>query len=333
MPHKILVTGADGFIGSHLVEHLVASGHAVRAFVLYNSFGSAGWLDTIAAGALADVEVFPGDVRDPGRVKTAVAGCDRVLHLAALISIPYSYLAPRSFTDTNVGGTENVLVAARDAGVAKVVIASTSEVYGTAQAVPIAETHPLNAQSPYAASKVAADQLALSFHRSFGLPLTIVRPFNTYGPRQSTRAVLPTIITQLARGERRLKLGATHPTRDFSYVDDTAAGFAAAADPARAVGEVVNLGSDFEVSVGEAARLIGEIMGVSPEFAVERERLRPEASEVERLWADNRKAAALLGWRPAFGGREGFKRGLARTIDWFRNPENLKLFRPERYQL
>ncbi len=333
MPHKVLVTGADGFIGSHLVEHLAAAGHAVRAFVLYNSFGSAGWLDTIEASALNDVEVFPGDIRDPGRVKAAVAGCDRVLHLAALISIPYSYLAPRSFTDTNIGGTENVLVAARDASGAKVVIASTSEVYGTAQAVPIAETHPLNAQSPYAASKVAADQLALSFHRSFGLPLTIVRPFNTYGPRQSTRAVLPTIITQLVRGERRLKLGATHPTRDFSYVGDTAAGFALAADPAKAVGEVVNLGSDFKVSVGEAAGLIGEIMGVTPEFAVERERLRPGASEVERLWADNRKAATLLGWRPAFGGREGFKRGLARTIDWFKNPENLKLYRPDRYQV
>jgi len=333
MPQKILVTGADGFIGSHLVEHLVTAGHAVRAFVLYNSFGSAGWLDAIDGDALKGVDVFPGDIRDPGRVKAAVAGCDRVLHLAALISIPYSYLAPHSFTDTNVGGTENVLVAARDAGVAKVVIASTSEVYGTAQAVPITEAHPLNAQSPYAASKIAADQLALSFHRSFELPLTIVRPFNTYGPRQSTRAVLPTVITQLARGERRLKLGAIHPTRDFSYVGDTAAGFALAADPAKAVGEVVNLGSDFEVSIGEAARMIGEILGVEPEFTVDPARLRPGASEVERLWADNAKAARLLGWSPAYGGREGFRRGLERTIAWFRDPAYLKLYRPDRYQV
>ena len=331
MSTRVLVTGADGFIGSHLVERLVAEGFRVRAFVLYNSFNSAGWLDTVAREILDEVEIFPGDIRDAGRVAAAVANCGRILHLAALISIPYSYVASQSFIETNVGGTLNVLNAARDAGVAKVVTASTSEVYGTAQSVPISEDHPLNAQSPYAASKTAADQLALSFHRSFDLPLTIARPFNTYGPRQSTRAVLPTIITQLASGSPQLRLGATHTTRDFSYVSDTVAGFIAASEPRRADGETVNLGSDFEISIADAAAVIGEIMGIEPEIETEAERLRPAASEVERLWADSARAQQLLDWEPEFGGRDGLHRGLERTVAWYQNPENLQHFRADRY--
>ena len=255
MARKILVTGADGFIGSHLTEVLVRRGYEVRAFVLYNSFGSWGWLDHCAADVAGKFEVFAGDIRDPHGIKTAMTGCDSVLHLAALIAIPYSYHSPDTYVDTNIKGTLNVLQAARELNVGKVVHTSTSEVYGTARFVPITEDHPLQGQSPYSATKIAADQLAYSFYAAFGLPVTIVRPFNTYGPRQSARAVIPTVITQIASGARLLKLGATSPTRDFNFVSDTVAGFVAALESSNGLGEVVNLGSNFEISIGEMVRI------------------------------------------------------------------------------
>jgi NAD dependent epimerase/dehydratase len=330
---KILVTGADGFIGSHLTEALVRAGHDVRAFVLYNSFNSWGWLDEADPGVRGGFETFAGDVRDPNGVRTAMRGVGAVLHLAALIAIPYSYHSPDAYVETNIRGTLNVLQAARDLGVGKVVHTSTSEVYGTARSVPITEDHPLQGQSPYSATKIGADQIALSFHASFDTPVTVLRPFNTYGPRQSARAVIPTIITQIASGGRRIRLGAEHPTRDFSYVADTVAGFLAALASDRSTGEVINLGSNFEISIGETARTIAGVMGVDIEIETDEQRLRPAASEVERLWASNEKARVLLGWRPAYGGREGFLRGLAETVAWFTEPANLARYRPELYNL
>lgn len=330
----ILVTGADGFIGSHLVEALVRQGHHVRAFVLYNSFNSWGWLDTLPPMILRQIDVFSGDIRDPHGVKQALQGCAAVLHLAALIAIPYSYHSPDTYVDTNIKGTLNLLQAAREVGVEKFIHTSTSEVYGTARFVPINEEHPLQAQSPYAATKVAADQLALSFYLSFGLPVSIVRPFNTYGPRQSARAVMPTIITQLARGQRRLKLGALHPTRDFNYIKDTVSGFIAALAAENCAGEVINIGSGFEISIGDTARLIAELMGVNDmEIVTEEVRLRPAASEVERLCADNSKARRLLGWQPCYAGRDGLARGLEETIRWFTNPVNLNRYKAELYNI
>ena len=330
---RVLVTGADGFIGSHLTEALVRTGYEVRAFVLYNSFDSRGWLDRCEADVAGKFEVFAGDVRDPNGVREATRGCDAVLHLAALIGIPYSYHSPDSYVDTNVKGTLNIVQAARDLGVRKVVHTSTSEVYGTARFVPITEEHPLQGQSPYSASKIGADQIALSFHASFGTPVTIVRPFNTYGPRQSTRAVIPTIISQIAAGARRIKLGALHPTRDFNYVADTVAGFLAALRCDRAAGQVINLGSNFEVSIGEVARTIAEAMSTEIEIVADPQRLRPSNSEVERLWAATDKARELLQWQPGYGGLEGFRRGLAETIEWYRNPANLMSFRHGEYSL
>jgi len=330
---RVLVTGADGFIGSHLVERLVREGAAVRAFVFYNSFDSWGWLDHAAPAVREAIEVVAGDVRDPHGVAAAVEGRELVFHLAALIGIPFSYHSPDAYIDTNVKGTLNVLQAARRHGTARVIHTSTSEVYGTARSVPIAETHPLSAQSPYAASKIAADQLALSFHRSFGTPVAVMRPFNTYGPRQSTRAVLPTIITQIAAGAKAVKLGALHPTRDFNYVEDTVEGFLAIAGAERALGETINFGSDFEISIGDAAKLVAEVMGAEVEFVSESARLRPEASEVERLWADNTRARELAGWRPRFGAREGLRRGLEETVRWFREPANLARYKTGRYAL
>ena len=330
---KILVTGADGFIGSHLVEALVRSGHEVRAFVLYNSFSSWGWLDRCAADVAGHFEVFPGDIRDPNGVRTAMRGCDAVMHLAALIAIPFSYHSPDTYVDTNIKGTLNVVQAARDLGVERVIQTSTSEVYGTARYVPIDESHPLQGQSPYSASKIGADQLAMSFHSAFDTPVVLLRPFNTYGPRQSARAVIPTIITQIADGQRRIKLGSLHPTRDFSYVEDTVSGFMAALDAKQAVGEVINIGSGFEISIGETAKAIAEVMGVEIEIQTDDERLRPEKSEVERLWADNSKAARLLGWTPAHGGREGFSLGLKKTVQWFQDRENLKQYKTHLYNI
>jgi NAD dependent epimerase/dehydratase len=328
---KILVTGADGFIGSHLVEHLAGHGHDVRAFVLYNSFGSRGWLDS--AQVARNVEFVAGDIRDVQSVRAAMQGCQVVLHLAALISIPYSYQAPESYLDTNVRGTMNVLQAARDLEVERVVHTSTSEVYGTARFVPITEDHPLQGQSPYSASKIAADQMATAYFSSYQVPVAIMRPFNTYGPRQSARAVIPTVISQIAGGARTLRLGALHPTRDFNYVDDTVRAFVATAESDRAVGEVINIGSNFEISVGDTARLIAEVMNVQVSMEMDAERMRPRASEVERLWADNSKARRVLGWEPEYGGREGLRLGLEKTVAWFREERNLRLYRPGEYSV
>jgi NAD dependent epimerase/dehydratase len=330
---RLLVTGADGFIGSHLTEALVRDGHEVRAFALYNSFSSWGWLDRCAPDVRGKFEVVLGDVRDPNGVRTAMRGCEAVLHLAALIAIPYSYHSPDTFVDTNVKGTLNVVQAARDLGVAKVIHTSTSEVYGTARFVPITEEHPLQGQSPYSASKIGADQIALSFHASFGTPVVVLRPFNTYGPRQSARAVIPTVITQIARGDRRIKLGAVHPTRDFNYVDDTVAAFRACLQSDRGVGEVINVGSNFEISIADTVATIASVMEADVEIAEDAQRLRPKASEVDRLWAANDKARRLIGWAPAYGAADGFRRGIARTVSWFREPENLAAYKSDIYNI
>ena len=330
---NILITGADGFIGSHLTEALVREGHRVRAFVQYNSFNTSGWLDQCPADLKGQFETFAGDIRDPYGVRHAMAGCDMVLHLAALIAIPFSYHSPDSYVDTNVKGTLNVLQAARDLGVGRVVHTSTSEVYGSAQFVPITEQHPLQGQSPYSATKIAADQLAYSFFTSFSLPVVTARPFNTFGPRQSARAVIPTIMTQIATGKRAIKLGAVSPTRDFSFVADTVSGFVALAKSSAGHGEVINFGSGFEISMGETASLIAEVMGVEIEISTDEARLRPAGSEVDRLWCDNSKAKALLGWVPTYGGKEGFRRAIAITAEWFSRPENLARYKPEQYNI
>ena len=329
----VLITGADGFIGSHLTEALVRNGFKVRAFVCYNSFNSLGWLDQCADDVMGQFEVFSGDIRDPHGVKEAMKGCDTVLHLAALIAIPFSYHSPDSYVDTNIKGTLNVLQAARELGVKRVIHTSTSEVYGTAQFVPITEEHPLQGQSPYSATKIAADQLAYSFYTSFNLPVVTVRPFNTYGPRQSARAVIPTIITQIANGQRTIKLGAVTPTRDFSYVQDTVSGFIAALSSTVGLGEVVNLGSNFEISIGKTAQLIAEIMKTEIEIISDEARVRPENSEVERLWADNTKVKQLFGWQPSYAGLDGFKIGLTETIDWFLQSKNLQSYKSDIYNL
>jgi len=330
---KILVTGADGFIGSHLTEALVKAGYEVKAFVLYSSFNSLGWLDKCLPEVKGRFEVFAGDIRDPYGVKEAMKGCEAVLHLAALIAIPYSYHSPDTYVDTNIKGTLNVLQAARELGVKRVIHTSTSEVYGTARFVPITEEHPLQGQSPYSATKIAADQLAHSFYSSFSLPVVILRPFNTYGPRQSARAVIPTIITQIANGKRQIKLGAISPTRDFNYVQDTVAGFIAALNSDKGLGEVINLGSNFEISVGDTAQLIAEAMNAEIEIITDEVRLRPENSEVERLWADNTKASQLFGWQPSYGGHEGFRRGLAETAEWFTQTDNLRGYKADIYNI
>jgi NAD dependent epimerase/dehydratase len=331
--NKILVTGADGFIGSHLAEALVRAGYDVRAFVMYNSFNSWGWLDHCGEDVRGGFEVFAGDIRDPNGVRAAMKDCEAVLHLAALIAIPYSYHSPDTYVDTNIKGTLNIVQAARDLGVNQVIHTSTSEVYGTAQFVPITEDHPLQGQSPYSASKIGADQIAMSFHSSFGTPVKIVRPFNTYGPRQSARAVIPTIITQIAKGNRQIKLGALRPTRDFNYVADTVSGFIAALRSKGGEGEVINLGSNFEISIGDTARTIAEVMGAEIEILSDQQRLRPENSEVERLWADNSKARRLLGWEPSYGGLEGLRRGLSATVDWFKQPGQLASYKSDIYNL
>lgn len=330
---KILVTGADGFIGSHLVEHLVALGHDVRAFTYYNSFNSWGWLDEADPSVRNAIEVFAGDIRDPHGVKTAMRGCDVVLHLAALIAIPYSYHSPDTYVDTNVKGTLNVVQAAREFGVERVVHTSTSEVYGTARFVPITEKHPLQGQSPYSASKIGADQIAMSFHASFETPVAIIRPFNTYGPRQSARAVIPTIITQIAAGMREIRLGAVHPTRDFNFVRDTVRGFTAIARADAAVGQVTNVGSNFEISILDTARMIADLMGADVSFVHDEDRVRPQGSEVERLWADASRARDIAGWTPDYAGVEGLRRGLEETIAWFSNPDNLRRYKAGEYNL
>jgi NAD dependent epimerase/dehydratase len=330
---RVLVTGADGFIGSHLTERLIRRGCTVRAFVQYNSLGSWGWLDESPVEIRRDLDVFAGDVRDPHGVRTAAKDCDVILHLAALIAIPYSYHSPQTYVETNVLGTLNVVQAARDLGVERVVHTSTSEVYGTARFVPITEAHPLQGQSPYSASKIGADQIALSFHAAFGTPVSVLRPFNTYGPRQSARAVIPTVISQVAAGAPEIKLGAVHPTRDFTFVSDTARAFEALAECDAAIGRTVNAGSGFEISIGDTARTIIELMGREVEIVTEEQRLRPEASEVERLWADSELMRSLTGWAPEYGGGDGFRRGLQATIDWFSDPANLARYKTDRYVL
>ncbi|MDC1036191.1 NAD-dependent 4,6-dehydratase LegB [Alphaproteobacteria bacterium] len=330
---KILVTGADGFIGSHLTEALVRAGYDVKAFVLYNSFNSWGWLDKCTEDVKSKFEVFAGDIRDPHGVRAAVMGCDAVLHLAALIAIPYSYHSPDTYVDTNIKGTLNVVQAARELGIRKVVHTSTSEVYGTARFVPITEEHPMQGQSPYSASKIGADQIAQSFYLSFGTPVVTLRPFNTYGPRQSARAVIPTIIAQIANDKREILLGSLHPTRDFNYVGDTVNGFIKALETDAGVGEVINLGSNFEISIGDTAHVIADVMGAEIEIISDDQRLRPDKSEVERLWADNNKAKELLGWRPVYGGLEGLKCGLQETVDWFMSSGNLAGYKSDRYNL
>jgi dTDP-glucose 4,6-dehydratase len=329
----VLVTGADGFIGSHLCEALVKKGHRVRAFVLYNSFNSWGWLDNSAPDIRNNIDVFAGDIRDPHGVKMAMKNCDAVLHLASLIAIPYSYHSPDTYIETNIRGTLNVLQAARELAIPRVIHTSTSEVYGTACFVPITEDHPLQGQSPYSASKIGADQLAYSFYASFDLPVVTIRPFNTYGPRQSARAVIPTIITQIASGQRVIKLGAMSPTRDFNYISDTVDGFIAALESQVGVGEVIQLGSNFEISIGDTARLIAELMQSPVDFITDEIRLRPEHSEVERLWADNKKAKTLLNWSPQFAGIDGLTQGLMKTIEWFRDPQNLMMYKADRYNI
>ncbi len=332
-PKKILVTGADGFIGSHLVEFLVRQGFEVKPFVLYNSFNSWGWLDHSPKEITQNLDVFAGDIRDPFGVKKAMQGCDTVLHLAALIAIPYSYHSPATYVSTNITGTLNLLQAAQELCVERFVHTSTSEVYGTAQFVPITEEHPLQAQSPYSATKVAADQLALSFYRSFDTPVSIIRPFNTYGPRQSARAVIPTIITQLANGIRNIKLGSVSPTRDFNFVADTVRGFLEVAKCDAALGQVINIGSNYEVSIEDTVHIIAEVMGADVTIETDEIRLRPEKSEVERLWADNTKARNVVGWSPEFGGLEGFKRGIGQTVAWFTDKDNLSSYKANQYNV
>lgn len=326
---RVLVTGADGFIGSHLVEALVRDGHEVCAFVYYNSFNSWGWLDHSSVRDAVDVVM--GDVRDEVCVRQAMKGCEFVYHLAALIGIPYSYVAPQSYVDTNIKGTLNVVQAARDLGGIKVVHTSTSEVYGSAIFVPITEEHPLQGQSPYSASKIGADQIAMSYFLSFETPVAIARPFNTYGPRQSNRAVIPTVIGQIAAGQTTLKLGSLTPTRDFNFVSDTVSGFIAIGESTQSWGEVINLGSGFEISVGDTVRTIAKIMDADVNIVSEEERIRPEQSEVQRLWASAEKAKRLTGWEPIYGGLDGFQRGLQETTQWFRDPINLAHYRTDHY--
>lgn len=324
---KVLVTGSEGFIGSHLVEELVIRGYDVRAFVLYNSFNNWGWLDTLSADVMSHVEVFTGDVRDPNGVQEAMTGCDAVLHLAALIAIPFSYHSPDTYVDTNVKGTLNVLQAARRLGTSRVLVTSTSEVYGTAQYVPIDESHPYQGQSPYSATKIGADRLAESFYRSFDLPVTIVRPFNTYGPRQSARAVIPTIITQLLAGNEEIKLGSLSPTRDFNYVKDTASGFVALLECDQAIGEEVNIATQKEVSIGDLATELIRQINPKARIVCEEERVRPGKSEVERLLGCNEKMMRLTGWAPSYTLEEG----LSATIDFLR--QNLDKYKVNIYNI
>lgn len=325
--NKVLVTGADGFIGSHLVEQLLQSGKQVKAFVYYNSFGSWGWLDTLPKSILSEIEIFAGDIRDPNGVRHAMVGVDTVYHLAALIAIPFSYHSPDSYVDTNIKGTLNVLQAARDLGTKRLLITSTSEVYGTAQYVPIDEKHPYQGQSPYSATKIGADRMAESFYRSFDTPLTIVRPFNTYGPRQSARAVIPTIMTQLLSGANEIKLGSLTPTRDFNYVSDTAKGFICIANSEKTIGEEINIASGSEISIGELAQEIMNQINPNAKIICDDIRLRPEKSEVNRLLGCNKKILQLTNWKQEVS----FSQGIEQTIAFLR--QNLDRYKTELYNV
>lgn len=324
---KILITGSDGFIGSHLTEELVKEGYSIKAFVYYNSFNTWGWLDTLTPEVMEHVEVFQGDIRDPYGVKEAMKGCDAVFHLAALIAIPFSYHSPDAYVDTNIKGTLNILQAARELEIERTLITSTSEVYGTAQYVPIDEKHPYQGQSPYSATKIGADRLAESFYRSFNLPITVVRPFNTYGPRQSARAVIPTIITQLLSGKREIKLGSLTPTRDFNYVKDTVCGFIEIYKSSQTIGKEINIATQKEISIGQLAEEL--IAQINPEAQIlcDEKRLRPEKSEVNRLLGSNEKIMQLTEWKPKYS----FKEGLAETIEFLRN--NLERYKTDIYNV
>ena len=324
---KVLVTGADGFIGSHLTEELVKKGYDVRAFAYYNSFNTWGWLDTLPKDIMDHIEVFTGDIRDPNGVRTAMQGTEEVFHLAALIAIPFSYHSPDSYVDTNIKGTLNVLQAARDLDVRKIMVTSTSEVYGTAQYVPIDEKHPYQGQSPYSATKIGADRLAESFYRSFELPVAIVRPFNTYGPRQSARAVIPTIITQLLAGKTEIKLGSLTPTRDFNYVKDTAAGFIAIAESDKTVGEEINIATGQEISIGDLAKEIISQINPAAKIVCDEDRLRPDKSEVNRLLGDNTKLKTLTNWQQKYT----FSEGIAETIERLKG--NLDKYKTDIYNV
>lgn len=324
---KVLVTGADGFIGSHLAEALVKKGYGVKAFALYNSFNTWGWLDTLPKDVMDSIEVFTGDVRDPNGVRTAMQGMDEVFHLAALIAIPFSYHSPDSYVDTNIKGTLNVLQAARDLGTNRVLVTSTSEVYGTAQYVPIDERHPYQGQSPYSATKIGADRLAESFYRSFNLPVSIVRPFNTYGPRQSARAVIPTIISQLLDGKEEIKLGSLTPTRDFNYVKDTVAGFIAISESDKTIGQEINIATQQEISIGDLAKEIISQINPKARIVCDEQRLRPEKSEVNRLLGSNAKIKELTDWKQSYT----FEEGIAETIAWIR--EHMEAYKTDIYNV
>lgn len=329
MSKKVLITGADGFIGSHLTETLLEEGYDVKAFTYYNSFNSWGWLDTLSKDKLKEIEVFTGDIRDPNGVREAMKGVDEVFHLAALIAIPFSYHSPDSYVDTNIKGTLNVLQAARDLETERILVTSTSEVYGTAQYVPIDELHPYQGQSPYSATKIGADRLAESFYRSFNMPISIVRPFNTYGPRQSARAVIPTIITQLLSGETEIKLGSLTPTRDFNFVKDTARGFIEIAKSDRTVGEEINIATQDEISIGRLAEEMIRQINPNAKIVCDDQRLRPDKSEVNRLLGSNEKIKKLTNWLPSYT----FEEGIRETIEWFRKPENLAKYKADIYNI
>jgi NAD dependent epimerase/dehydratase len=325
----VLVTGADGFIGSHLTEYLLSQGCKVRAFVYYNSFGSLGWLDSLSKEDRSKIDFFSGDIRDPNGVEAAMKDIEIVFHLAALIAIPFSYHSPDAYVDTNIKGTLNVLQAARKLGTSRILVTSTSEVYGTAQYVPIDESHPYQGQSPYSATKIGADRLAESFYRSFNLPVTIVRPFNTYGPRQSARAVIPTIITQLLNGETSIQLGDITPTRDLVYVEDTVKGFLAIAEAENTIGQEINIATQTEISIGDLANLLIQLINPAAKIHTDEQRIRPALSEVFRLFGSNQKIKELTDWSPAYN----IKSGLTETIEWFRKPNNLSRYKHDIYNL
>jgi len=327
--NKLLVTGADGFIGSHLVEELIARGYHVKAFVYYNAFNSWGWLDTFPNNLLNEIEIFSGDVRDPNGVKKAVQGCSAVFHLAALIGIPYSYHSPDSYVDTNIKGTLNILQACRNYKVERVLITSTSEVYGTAKYIPIDENHPLQGQSPYSATKIGADKIAESFYRSFDMPITIVRPFNTYGPRQSARAIIPTVITQLLSGERIIKIGSSKPTRDFNYVKDVVDAFYRIYNSQKTTGRVINIATQTELSIGDLVQKIKNKIEPEAKINIDKKRIRPEKSEVNRLLGSNELIKSITNWNPQYTIDEGLKE----TICWFKEEKNLEKYKPELYNV
>jgi len=324
---KVLITGADGFIGSHLCEMMVAKGYHVKALAQYNSFNNWGWLENV--NCKKDIEILTGDIRDPYFCKTISKDIDVIFHLAALIAIPFSYVAPDSYVETNIKGTLNICQAAKENGISKLIHTSTSEVYGTAQYVPIDEKHPLQPQSPYSASKIAADSMVMSFYNSFDLPVTVARPFNTYGPRQSARAIIPTIITQIASGKKEIKLGDTSPTRDFNYVEDCCRGFIMLAESNKTIGEIINIGSNSEISIAETVKLIKELMSSDVAVINDEQRNRPKKSEVFRLWCDNQKINRLVGYKS----QVNIKDGLKKTIDWIIKPENLKIYKSEIYNV